>query len=97
MKLNDIETHADNATALLKSIASKPRLLVLCQLVRGECSVGGLLANTAISQSALSQHLAKLRAENIVATRKQAQTVFYRISNKSVFKLIKTLHSIYCE
>lgn len=97
MKLNNLEKNADKASRLLKSLASKPRLMVLCQLVEGEYTAGELWENSGLSQSALSQHLAKLREEDLVQTRKESQTVYYRMKSEAAKKLIKTLHSIYCQ
>ena len=88
---------AAEAVAVLKSIAHEGRLLVLCYLSEaGELSVGELVNRIGLSQSALSQHLAKLRAEGLVATRKSAQTVYYRIAEPRVLSLLATLHDLYC-
>ncbi len=88
---------AAEAVKVLKSIAHEGRLLVLCYLSEaGEMSVGELARRVGLSQSALSQHLAKLRAEGLVATRKQAQTVFYRIDQPKVLTLLSVLHDLYC-
>ena len=88
---------AAEAVAVLKSIAHEGRLLVLCYLSEeGELSVGELVGRIGLSQSALSQHLAKLRAEGLVATRKSSQTVFYRIAEPRVLRLLATLHDLYC-
>ena len=85
------------AVSVLKSIAHEGRLLVLCYLSEaGEMSVGDLVNRIGLSQSALSQHLAKLRAEGLVATRKDAQTVFYRVADEKVLTLLGTLHDLYC-
>lgn len=84
------------AAALLKALASAPRLMVLCQLADGEQSVRDLWANSALSQSAFSQHLAKLRQEGLVATRKEAQTVYYSLADKAAIEIIKALQKIYC-
>ena len=97
MKSKGFEKNADKATRLLKSLASKPRLMVLCQLVDGEHTAGELWENSDLSQSALSQHLAKLREEDLVQTRKESQTVYYRLKSDHAAKIIKTLHSIYCQ
>jgi DNA-binding transcriptional ArsR family regulator len=97
MRLKSFDENADKATRLLKSLASKPRLMVLCQLAEGEHSVGELLANSGLSQSALSQHLAKLREDDLVQTRKESQTVYYRLKSKPAAKVLKTLHSIFCQ
>jgi len=88
---------AAEAVAVLKSIAHEGRLLVLCYLGEaGELSVGELVSRIGLSQSALSQHLAKLRAEGLVATRKSSQTVFYRVADPRVLSLLATLHDLYC-
>ena len=88
---------AAEAVAVLKSIAHEGRLLVLCYLSEaGELSVGELVGRIGLSQSALSQHLAKLRAEGLVATRKSSQTVYYRIAEPRMLCLLATLHDLYC-
>jgi len=74
---NDVRTmrrHAEEAAGLLKALSHEARLLVLCELVGGERTAGELVERSALSQSALSQHLAKLRSEGLVATRRDAQT-----------------------
>lgn len=89
--------HAGEAVGLLKGLASKPRLLVLCYLAQaGEMSAGDLTALVGLSQSALSQHLAKLREEGLVATRKEAQTVFYRVNDPKAEQLLGLLHDLFC-
>jgi DNA-binding transcriptional ArsR family regulator len=88
---------AAEAVSVLKSIAHEGRLLVLCYLSEsGELSVGELVDRIGLSPSALSQHLAKLRAEGLVATRKSSQTVYYRIAEPRVLTLLATLHDLYC-
>lgn len=88
---------ATKAVAVLRSFAHEGRLLVLCYLAEaGELSVGELVDQIGLSQSALSQHLAKLRAEGLVATRKIAQTVYYRVADPRVLTLLATLHDLYC-
>lgn len=88
---------AQEAVALLKALASECRLLVLCHLsVGGELSVGELVERVGISQSALSQHLAKLRENGLVTTRKEAQTVFYRLCDPKAEQLLLLLHDLFC-
>ncbi len=95
--LSQFAGQAAEAVSVLKSIAHEGRLLVLCYLSEaGEMSVGELATRVGLSQSALSQHLAKLRAEGLVATRKEAQSVFYRIDQPKVLRLLRTLHDLYC-
>ncbi len=89
--------HVGEAVDLLKALASKPRLLVLCYLSQaGEMSAGDLTEQVGISQSALSQHLAKLREEGVVTTRKEAQTVFYRVSDPKAEQVLGLLHDLFC-
>lgn len=94
--IKPFEAKAEQAAALLRLMSNEKRLMILCQLGGGEKSVFELQEIIGLSQSALSQHLAKLRAQNIVQTRKEAQTVFYTIKDKAVLRVIETLASIYC-
>lgn len=88
---------AEQAASLLKALANESRLLVLCHLAEsGELCVGQLQACVGLSQSALSQHLAKLREEGLVATRKEAQTVFYRICDPKAQQILILLHDLFC-
>ncbi len=88
--------HADTASRLLKSIANAQRLRILCLLAGGERSVGALNELLDLSQSALSQHLARLRDEGLVTTRREAQTIHYRLAEGPARRIIKTLYGIYC-
>ncbi len=88
--------HAGDATQLLKALANEKRLMVLCLLVDGERSVGELNAELDLSQSALSQHLAVLRADGLVDTRREAQTIYYSLATGPAQRIIETLHGIYC-
>jgi len=88
--------NAGMAAAMLKMLSHEARLAVLCDLVGGERSAGALVQSSGLSQSALSQHLAKLRAEGLVETRRDGQAIYYRLANGDVAKLIETLHGIYC-
>lgn len=91
------EGQAAAAANMLKSLSNESRLLVLCHLVeREELSVGELLERVSLSQSALSQHLAKLREQGLVATRKEAQNVFYRIADPRAAQLLGLLHDLFC-
>lgn len=87
---------ARDAAKLLRTMSNAHRLLILCRLDDGELSAGELLQGTGLSQSALSQHLAVLRAEGLVATRRAAQTIFYRIADPSALLIIDTLAAIFC-
>ena len=91
------ERKAAEAASLLKLLANENRLLILCRLaLAGEVSVGDLADAVGLSQSALSQHLAKMRDEGLLATRREAQTVYYRIADPNAARLLKVLKSIYC-
>ena len=88
----------DEATAVLRLMSHTERLRVLCHLgVDGELAVGQLLERIDLSPSALSQHLAKLRLEGLVATRKERQTVYYRVARPDVLEILNTLHRLYCQ
>lgn len=87
---------AGEAAALLKALSHEARLMVLCQLLAGEHSAGALQEASGLSQSALSQHLAKLRLEGLVATRREAQTIYYRLADAKVERVLDTLAAIYC-
>lgn len=91
-----MRTHAADAARLLKALGNEQRLMVLCLLVEGERSVGELNARLELSQSALSQHLAVLRADDLVSTRRDAQTIYYSLANGPAQRIIATLHGIYC-
>ena len=91
-----IAVHADEAARLLRSLANPPRLMVLCLLGEGERCVGELNTALALSQSALSQHLAVLREEGLVATRREGQTIYYRVPPGPALQILQVLHGIYC-
>jgi DNA-binding transcriptional ArsR family regulator len=88
--------HAGEAAALLKALSHPARLLVLCQLVEGESSVGDLQPLTGLSLSALSQHLAVLRGMDLVETRREAQTIFYSLAEGPAANVLDALHAAYC-
>lgn len=95
--LSEFAEHAGRAAALLKAMANQVRLLVLCHLAAsGELSVSELAERVGLGQSALSQHLAKLREEGLVATRKEAQSVFYRVCDPKAEQLLALLHDLFC-
>jgi DNA-binding transcriptional ArsR family regulator len=92
-----LEKKASEAAGLLKLLANEHRLLILCRLaVDGETSVGALGEAVGLGQSALSQHLARLREDGLVATRRDAQTIFYRIADARAARLLAVLKDIYC-
>lgn len=91
-----MQNNAQEASALLKSLANPSRLLVLCALITREHTVGELEELTGLSQSAISQHLARLRDRGLVETRRQGQRIFYSLDNAEVKAVLETLHGIYC-
>ncbi len=94
--LPDMLARAAEAAGLLRLLANEKRLLVLCHLVEGEQGVGALAEAVGLSQSALSQHLALLRDSGLVATRRAAQAVFYRVTDPKAAKVLHLLHRLYC-
>lgn len=93
----ELERKAAEAAGFLKLLANENRLLILCQLAMArEMSVNDLADAVGLSQSALSQHLAKMREDGLLTTRREAQTVFYRIDNPDAARLLALLKSIYC-
>jgi len=96
MELNHLEKKAEQASALLKAMSNQSRLMILCQLNEGEKSVGELERIVGLSQSALSQHLARLRRDKLVKTRREAQTIFYSLQGDEAVTVIKTLYDLYC-
>ena len=96
LDLQQMRANAGDAARLLKALANEHRLLVLCHLLEGERSVGQLNADLELSQSALSQHLAVLREDGLVATRRESQTIYYRVASDAVTKVLAALHGIYC-
>ncbi|TGD74926.1 ArsR family transcriptional regulator [Mangrovimicrobium sediminis] len=88
--------HAREAASFLKALANANRLQVLCALSEAELSVSALMQRVPLSQSAMSQHLAVLRADGLVATRRESQTVYYRIAPGPAMALIEVLHDHFC-
>ena len=93
--VQDLAASAQAAARLLKLLASEQRLLILCRLIDGEASVGDLAVHIGLAQSATSQHLAKMRAEGLVATRREAQTIFYRLADPAAVRVLETLCDVY--
>lgn len=92
----DFAAKAAKAASLLASLGHPSRLMVLCHLGRGEMSVSQINRHVPMSQPALSQHLARLRVEELVATRRRGATIFYSIANPAVLDIIDTLRRFYC-
>jgi DNA-binding transcriptional ArsR family regulator len=96
IEAENMREHAGEAASLLKALANEKRLQLLCLLAEGEHNVGELNARLDLSQSALSQHLAVLRRDGLVETRRSAQAIYYALAPGPVERVIATLHSIYC-
>lgn len=92
-----LQEGAAKASAMLRAVGNPHRLLVLCLLIEhGELTAGALQERVGLSQSALSQHLAKMREEGLVAYRREAQTLHYRIDNPDAARLVAALKAIFC-
>jgi DNA-binding transcriptional ArsR family regulator len=96
MDLEKLQASARKASTLLKAMSNEHRLLILCQLVGGEKSVGELVRLVGLSQSALSQHLARLRRDSLVRTRREAQTIHYSVASHEALALLQQLYELYC-
>lgn len=92
----EMRQHAHDAALLLKSMANESRLLVLCALAQGERSVGELNEMVPLSQSALSQHLSVLREASVVTTRRESQTIYYRLADGGAAEVMGALHGVFC-
>ena len=93
----DNQENAIRAAGFLKGLASKHRLQILCQLVEGEKSVSELIASTEIAQTSMSQHLLKLKTEEIVTFRRDHRTLYYTIKNDAVHKIMDVLYDEFCK
>ncbi len=96
MPVPDLQARAGEAAALLKALSHPDRLLLLCQLVDAECSVASLGVRTGMGQPSLSQQLAVLRGERLVATRRDGKHVLYRIAAPGALAVLRTLHALFC-
>ncbi len=92
----DMHRNAADAVRLLKSLANESRLMVMCVLAEGEISVGNLNERIDLSQSALSQHLAILREQGLVKTRRESQTIYYSLAETAAIDLVHKLHELFC-
>jgi ArsR family transcriptional regulator, virulence genes transcriptional regulator len=95
--IRSLERKAAEVAAILRALANERRLMILCRLVEwGEANVTALAEEANLSQSALSQHLAKMRQEGLVTFRRDAQTLWYRIADPRIEELFATLHHLFC-
>ena len=95
MDVRDVEQNIEVAVNLLKALSNERRLLIICALYKGEKSVGELEQIVSLSQSALSQHLARLRRDGLVNTRRDAQTIYYSMNSQATKAILHTLYDIY--
>lgn len=94
--MEDMLRQSSQAAVFLKALSNENRLMILCHLLDQELSVTALNEKLPLSQSALSQHLAILRKDGLVSTRRESQTIYYRIGDAKVKELIQTLHRLFC-
>jgi ArsR family transcriptional regulator, virulence genes transcriptional regulator len=94
--VESLDLTARRASALLKAMGNPHRLTILCRLIDSERSVGELERIVGLSQSALSQHLARLRRDNLVKTRRSAQTIYYSLAGHEASTVLSTLYQLYC-
>ena len=97
MDFEAMQKNATDAVSLLKGLANESRLMIMCVLSEGEVSVGQLNQRIKLSQSALSQHLAVLREQGLVKTRRESQTIYCRLEDSAAMNIIELLHDVYCE
>ena len=97
LNVNEMRKNVENSSAFLKLLSNPTRLLILCNLIESERCVGDLEKDLNISQSALSQHLSKMRDKGIVKSEKQGQHVFYSISDSNVVDIINVLYKLFCK
>ena len=95
-RMADLQKKAQHAAGLLKAMSNPSRLIILCQLAEGERSVGALERAVGLSQSGISQHLAILRRESVVTSRRVRQTVLYSLASDDVVTIMATLHDVFC-
>ena len=93
----EMEQNATKVANFLKSLANTHRLLILCQLAEGEKSVSELIEITGVAQTSMSQHLSKLKEEGVVTFRRDHRTLYYKINNEVVLKIMSILHQEFCQ
>ena len=96
MNIAIMEAAADSASGLLKALANRHRLLIVCQLIDGERSVGDLAEFLGLRDSTVSQHLALLRRDGLVSARRDAQTIYYSIASDAAREVLGVLYRVYC-
>ena len=96
MNIDVMEAASDRASELLKALSNRHRLLIVCQLIDGERSVGDLAGFLGLRDSTVSQHLALLRKDGLVSARRDAQTIYYSIASAPAREVLTTLYRVYC-
>jgi DNA-binding transcriptional ArsR family regulator len=96
MNMQRLAPKAEQAESFLKALANRHRLMILCELHQGEASVSALQQAIGLAQSSLSQHLARLREDELVKTRRQSQAIYYSLANPNVSRMIGLLYELYC-
>ncbi|WP_187424860.1 ArsR/SmtB family transcription factor [Marinomonas sp. IMCC 4694] len=96
LTMEDMLKQSSQAATFLKALSNENRLMILCHLLDKEMSVTALNEKLPLSQSALSQHLAVLRKDGLVSTRRESQTIYYRLGDDRVKTLIHTMHDLFC-
>ena len=96
LKIKEMERHALAASGLLKQLANSNRLMILCRLVQGEETVGGLVEHVGLAQSAVSQHLSRLKDAGLVTAEKRGQQVYYALAGDEAKAVLAVLYKIYC-
>ena len=94
--LEQMAQSAGRASALMKTLGHKDRLMILCHLADGEKSVGEIAGLLEISQTPLSQHLSRMRKENLVETRREAQTIYYSLKSGEAQRIVEVLYELFC-
>ncbi|MGD2131386.1 MAG: metalloregulator ArsR/SmtB family transcription factor [Maricaulaceae bacterium] len=96
MRPGEMQRVADEVSDLLKMVANPNRLMALCELAEGECSVGRLAEKVGVRDQAMSQQLSILRAKGVVEARRDGQTIFYSLARDDVRRIIETLYDVFC-
>lgn len=96
INIKRMEAAADGASELLKALANRHRLVIVCQLIGGERAVGDLADTLGVRDSTVSQHLALLRREGLVGTRREGQTIFYALKNPAAREIVRVLYDYFC-
>ncbi len=94
--LQALISRAAEAEKFLKALSNRHRLMILCELHKGEAAVGSLQDAVGLKQSSLSQHLARLRADGLVKTRREAQTIYYSLADEKISRALKLLYELFC-